>query len=254
MKSGQVLHWLCGLLVVLAGSSARAELLINEILFNPPQADSTNEYVELRGTPNSLLPAGAWLLNVEGDTNGNPGTIQDLFDLSGLRVGQNGYLVLLQKNHRYTPNPLATVVTNSDQGDGWGSGSSSSMGHRGEGGQTELENPSCTFLLVQTTNSPSIGDDLDQDDDGELDLSATNEWLILDAVGVLDSDGAGDRAYGRINFRRDKPPGNGASASAGSTVVPLPFTPSYIARNTDSNGWDRTRWVASDNLGGAPPR
>jgi hypothetical protein len=242
------------LLVLTAGASARADLLINEILFNPPLADSTNEYVELRGTPNSLLPAGTWLLNVEGDANGNPGTIQNLFDLSGLRVGQNGYLVLLQKNHRYTPNPLATVVTNSDHGDGWGSGSSSSMRHRGEGGQTELENPSCTFLLVQTPNPPSIGDDLDQDDDGELDSSVTSEMLILDAVGILDSDGAGDMAYGRINFRRDNAPGNGASVPPGSTVVPLPFTPGYIGRNGDSNGWDRTHWVASDNLGGAAPR
>jgi hypothetical protein len=239
--------------MLIAGSRARADLLINEILFNPPVADSTNECIELRGTPNSILPAGTWLLNVEGDASGNPGTIQNLFDLSGLRVGQNGYLVLLQKYHHYTPNPLATVVTNSDDGDGWGNGSSSSMRHRGEGGQTELENPSCTFLLVQTGNPPSIGDDLDQDNDGELDPSVTSDMLILDAVGVLDSDGDGDRAYGRINFRRDKPPGDGASAPAGSTVVPLPFTPSYVGRNGDSNGWDRTHWVASDNLVGSAP-
>jgi len=254
MKSEQVLRWLCGVFLLLASPVARADLLINEILFNPPQGDSTNECIELRGTPNSVLPAGTWLLNVEGDEDGNPGTIQDLFDLSGLRVGQNGYLVLLQKNHRYIPNPLSMVVTNSDNGDGWGSGSSSSLGHRGEGGETEIENPSCSFLLVQTPQPPSIGDDLDEDDDGELDPSATSGWLILDAVGVLDSDGARDRAYGRINFRRDKPPGNGASTPAGSTVIPVPFTPCYLGRNGDSNGWDRTHWVASANLGGAPPR
>ena len=254
MKFETVLGWGCGLFVLVASPVARADLLINEILFNPPFGDSTNECIELRGTPNSILPAGTLLLNVEGDENGNPGTLQDLFDLSGLRVGQNGYVVLLQKNHRYTPNPLATVVTNSDNGDGWGSGSSSSMGHRGEGGQTELENPSCTFLLVEVRNSPSIGDDLDEDDDGELDASTISEWIIHDAVGVLDPDGAGDRTYGRINFRRDKPPGDGASAQAGSTVVPVPFTAGYLGRNGDSNGWDRTHWVASDNLVGAAPR
>src|SRR4030095_3855918 len=144
--------------------------------------------------------------------------------------------------------------TNSDNGDGWGNGSSSSLGHRGEGGQTELENPSCTFLLVEPRNPPSLRDELDQNDEGELDPAAINEWLIHDAVGVLDSDGAGDRAYGRINFRRDKSPGNGASTPAGSTVGPVPFTPGYIGRNADSNGWDRTHWVASDDLGGTPPR
>ena len=37
---------------------ARSELLISEILFNPPGSDSTNEYIELRGTPNLPIPAG----------------------------------------------------------------------------------------------------------------------------------------------------------------------------------------------------
>ena len=232
MKSDKVLRWLCGLSVLATCSAARADLFINEILFNPPFGDSTNECIELRGTPNSVLPSGTLLLNVEGDEEDNPGTIRDLIDLSGLRIGQNGYLVLLQKGNRYTPNPLCTVVTN----------------------QTELENPSCTFLLVQTPNPPSIGDDLDSDDDGELDATAIDRWVICDAVGVLDNDGGGDMAYGRINFRRDKSPGNSASVPANTTLVLLPFTPGYLGRNGDSNGWDRTHWVASDNLLGAPPR
>ena len=37
--------------------AAHAELVINEILFNPP-TDVPNEYIELRGTPNLILPAG----------------------------------------------------------------------------------------------------------------------------------------------------------------------------------------------------
>jgi len=75
---------------------ARADLVINEILFNPPVGDSTNEFIELRGTPNMVLASGTYLLAVEGDANGDPGTIQNLFDLSGRRVGRNGFLVLLQ--------------------------------------------------------------------------------------------------------------------------------------------------------------
>src|SRR5262249_54844495 len=99
---------------------------------------------------------------------------------------------------------------------------------------------------------PSIGVDLDADNDGELDPTAIAGWVILDAVGVLDGDGAGDRAYGRINFRRNS--GIGASTPAGSTEVTVFFTAGYIARNGDSKGGDRTIWVASDNLLGPPPR
>ena len=229
----------------------RAELLINEILFNPPFGDTTNEFVELRGTPNLVIPDGTWLLSVEGDAGDNPGAVQNLFDLSGRRLGQNGFLVLLQKNHRYKPNPLSTVITNSDTGDGWGSGSSSSLKHRGENGQVEIENASCTFFLIQTTNAPSIRDDIDSDDDGTPDGTNYLSWTVLDSVGVLDNTGAGDIAYGQINFRWDKPPGDGAMASG--TVVSIPFTAGYVGRNGNSTGWAATNWVASDNLIGKPP-
>src|SRR6266536_3467961 len=205
-KPGSFALWLC--LVLAPVATVRADLWINEILLNPPGPDSTNEYVELRGTPNLVIQDGTYLLSVEGDAEGDPGTVQNIFDLSGRRVGQNGFLVLLQKFHRYRPNPLCAVVTNADTGQGWGSGSSSSVGHRGENGQIELENASCTLFLVHTANPPSIGDDIDQDDDGVPDSSNFASWTILDSVGLLDNDGAGDIAYGFINFRRDQSPGN----------------------------------------------
>jgi hypothetical protein len=241
----------CWLVLALGpAASLRAELLINEILFNPPFGDTTNEYVELRGTPNLTIPDGTYLLSVEGDGGDNPGVVQNLFELSSRRLGQNGFLVLLQKNHHYKPNPLSAVITNSDTGDGWGSGSSSSLKHRGENGQTEIENASCTFFLIQTSVAPSIGDDIDVDNDGTPDGVYTN-WVVLDSVGVLDGTGAGDIAYGQINFRWDKPPGAGASTAG--NVVPIPFTPGYVGRNGNTADWAPTNWVASDNLLGRAP-
>ena len=256
----------CGVLlllsVLLAGASTlQAGLLFNEILFNPPFNDATNEYVELRGSPNLVIPKGTYLLSVEGDstvtTNGSPGairpgTVQNIFDLGGQRVGQSGFLVLLQKYHRYKPLLYSSVISNTNSSEGWGSGSSSSLGHRGEGGQIELENASCTFFLIQTTNAPSIGDDIDLDDDGAPDGTNFMSWTVLDSVGILDSTGAGDIAYGLINFRSDDSPGN--LATAANTIIPVPFTPGYVARNGNSSGWDATDWVASDNLSGKPPR
>ena len=98
-------------------------LFINELLFNPPFGDLTNEFIEIRGVPNYVLPSGTYLVAVEGDAEENPGTIQNRFDLSGRRIGQNGFLVLLQQFHRYKTIPYSTVLTNSDSGSGWGSGS-----------------------------------------------------------------------------------------------------------------------------------
>jgi hypothetical protein len=245
--------WLCLWLLGASMSVAHAQLLINEILFNPSFGDTTNEFVELRGTPNLIIPEGTYLVSVEGDGgDNNPGAIQNIFDLSGRRVGQNGFLLLLQKFHRYRPNPLCTVLTNSDTGEGWGSGSSSSLDHRGDDGQIEIENASCTFFLIQTIVKPDIGDDIDSDNDGGADGVFTN-WFVLDSVGALDNSGTGDIAYGRINFRSDKPPGDGAMVPPGTTVVPVPFAPGYVGRNGNTTDGEGTNWIASDNLIGKPP-
>lgn len=230
---------------------ATTNLFINELLFNPPFGDLTNEFVELRGVPNYVLPSGTYLVGVEGDAEHNPGTIQNRFDLSGRRIGQNGFLTLLQKFHRYKTIPYSTVLTNSDSGSGWGSGSSSSVGHEGEDDLPEIENPSATYFLIQSDIEPEIGTDIDANDDGTPDGTNFVSWTVIDSVGVLDSDGDGDIAYGKINFRRDTAPGN--LATAGNTVVSVPFTPGYVARNGNTSGWNATNWVASDNLTGKPP-
>ena len=246
LKAPFFILWLA--IVGLAPGSARSELWINEILFNPPGTpDSPNEYIELRGTPNLVLPAGTFLVCVEGDTNSNPGTIQNIFDLSGKSVGGNGFLVLLQKTNSYAFSPNATVLVNTDSGSGWGSGSSSSIGHRGESGQTEFENGSCTFFLIQTTNVPVIGVDIDADNNGVPDGSAFASWTILDSIGVLDNDGLGDIAYGAVNFRRN------TAAMASGIVIPVGFTPGYIGRAGNTNGSTATAWVAADSLAGVAP-
>src|SRR6185295_5820069 len=108
--------WLLGLVM-----SHAQTVVINEILLNPPgNPDFPNEYIELRGTPNFVLPEGTYLVSVEGDTNANPGTIQDIFNLSGEIVGGNGFLVLLQKTNDYVVNVAATTLPNTDSGTGWG--------------------------------------------------------------------------------------------------------------------------------------
>jgi hypothetical protein len=225
-----------------------AQTVINEILFNPPgSSDTPLEYIELRGRPNFVLSNGTYLVSIEGDAGANPGTIQDIFNLSGKVIGGNGFLVLLQKNHGYSPNAAATVLVNTDSGPGWGSGSSSSVGHRGEGGQTELENGSQTFFLIQSDSPPTVDADIDADDDGAPEAAFFAAWTVLDSVGLLDNDGAGDIAYGAITFRRN------AAAKGSGTIVPVSFTPGYLGRSGNTTNSVAGAWVASDNLGGTAP-
>ncbi|MBK8001873.1 MAG: hypothetical protein IPK15_25020, partial [Verrucomicrobia bacterium] len=73
---------------------------------------------------------------------------------------------------------------------------------------------------------------------------------FLDSVGVLDSDGDGDIAYGKINFRRDTAPGN--QATAGNTVVSVPFTPGYVGRSGNTTDWPAATGAPA-RISGNPP-
>jgi hypothetical protein len=248
------LAWFC-LAALLAGHGALAQspVLINEILFNPPNSpDTPNEYIELRGFPSYVLPQGTFFVAVEGDlsANTNPGVIQDVFDLSGRKLGTNGHLVLLQKGNIYVVNPNATILANSGSGPGWGSGPSSSIGHTGEGGKTELDNASVTFFLIRTSFAPQPDDDIDANNDGTPDGPYFN-WTVIDSVGVLDNTGSGDFAYGAINFRRNAPPGNSAGASG--VIVSVGFTPFYVGRSANTSGSTGSDWAACEELAGSAP-
>ncbi len=234
------------------GALAQSPILINEILFNPPNADTPNEYIEFRGLPSYLIPPGTYFVAVDSDFSAdtNPGVIQNVFDLSGRKLGTNGHLVLLQKGHVYPVNPNATAVVNSGSGPGWGSGPSSSIGHRGEGDKTELDNASVTFLLIRTSFAPEPDDDVDANNDGTPDGPYLN-WTVIDSVGILDATGPGDFAYGAINYRRNTPPGNQAGAMG--VIVSVGFTAAYVGRSANTSGSTEAAWVASNNLNGTMP-
>ena len=231
--------------------AARAQVWISEILFNPPGNDAPNEYVELRGTPNLTLAAGTYFLAVNGESNNNPGTIINVIDLSGRRIGGNGFLLLLPNSNTYSASLGATVLSNTN-GPGFGTASGSTINHRGKNGQTDLEGASVTFLLLQSVNAPALGADIDGDDDGLPDGATFASWNILDSVAALDNHGGGDIGYGRINFRRASPPGNGATVASG-TIVPVDFTPQYVARSGHTTNWAAASWVAGDSLAGTAP-
>jgi RHS repeat-associated protein len=237
------LLWL--LIYLAAMCNGVGAIYINEILFNPPGSpDDPYEYIELRGTPNDIIDANTYLVAVDGGV-GDVGKVRNIFPLSGLMIGNNGFLVLLQKNHIYTTAANAVVVTNSGTEGGWGDNNGSSLGHNGNNGATNMENPSVTFMLIESPVLPTPSDNVDSDNNGTLDHTGTN-WTVLDAVGVLDNTGAGERAFGKINFRRN------SAATAPNTIVSVAFTPSYVGRKGNTTGWASSDWVASDISGTAP--
>lgn len=202
-------------------------ITFSEILFNPPGSDSPNEYIELRGTPGSTIANGTYLLGIEGDSGTpNPGDIQNIFNLSGLTFGNNGLLVVRQKNSTYSVNPSANSATNTGTGSGWGSSATSSIGHSGDLGAVELEDASVTFMLIQAATAPTLSTDIDSNNDGIADGAAFSNWTVLDSVSILDG-GANDTAYGSHIFRFGT---TGGLFSSSATVENLTFIPEYVAR------------------------
>ncbi|MEH1968785.1 beta strand repeat-containing protein [Nostoc sp.] len=228
-------------------------ILINEIFFDPPSTDGPREYIELRGTPGATLAPGTYLVGIEGDSgSSNPGNVQDIFDLSGKQFGSNGLLVLLQKGNPYVNvvNPNAKVVTNAGTGAGWGTAVSSSIGHTGQGGATDIENGSVSFFLIQTTTAPTLSNDIDSNDDGIVDPAVYSNWTVLDSVSVLDGTSTTDRAYSSIVFRKGS---NGGSVPANATVVDTSFMAGYVGRSGNTTGSTASDWVASAITTGTAP-
>ena len=222
-------------------AQASSNPFINEILINPPGTDAPNEYIELRGGANETLPTGTYLVGIEGDASSNPGDVQDIFNLSGLSFGGNGYLVLRQSGSTYSTDPAANVVTAT--GSGWGSGGI----HSADSG-TDIENASATFLLINAASAPTLSDDIDSDNNGSADGAVYSSWTIHDGVGSLDNSPAGDFGYASPTFF------NSAGGGIGPGAQSVSFTASYLGRATgNTTGNSPADWVASDLSTGTAP-
>ena len=207
----------CGaLLALLAAPAASAQIVFNEVHFNPPAGDAPNEYLELRGPAGSAVPANTYFVGIEGDAGSTTGAVQTIFSLGGLSFGSNGFLVLLQGGNTYSTAAGATVVQ------GTGTGWTGVAGYEASSG-SDIENASVTYMLVTASTAPALEQDLDANDDGTLELPAG--WTILDSVGIADnSSGANpDLVYGAINFIDSR-----GTGSAPATVSPCSRCPPSV--------------------------
>lgn len=232
-------------------------LVISEIFVNPSGTDVPHEYIELRGDPGATIAAGTYLIQIEGDSS-DPGDIESngdasngctvnndgvtpcpqggIIDLSGVTIGSNGYVVLLNNAHDYDVNPNATVLTDLTDGD--------------------LEGQSHSFLLINTNGNaaPDSGDDIDDDNDGEIDVAFTSIWTFIDGVSFIDDDAStGEGAYGNVIFAEAAAVAD-LLYPATSTVISTSTQYDYAARIGNSTGStanndasiDAVDWVGGD--------
>ena len=159
-----------------SSSQEATALVLNEFKANIPEDEHAKQYIELRGTPGTVID-GVYVVQIDGDED-EEGVIDYAYNLDGVTIGSNG-LVIVKNADEYNDIPAETTAINDPairtydpdvDGDEYEDGI--------------LEHDAVTYMLIRTTTALTRGDDLDTDNDGTLNLPADAE--ILDAVGNHD--------------------------------------------------------------------
>ena len=214
---------------------------INEIHFDPLFGNKAeDQYIELRGAPNSLLPAGTYFVAIGGaDGVYELGDVHAIFDLSGQQFGANGLMVLMESAGGYAVNPQARLLKGTDGFLGIGSGifSADSAGKQMRAGSNN-------FMLIQASSPPTLSTDIDADDNGLPDGAFLN-WTVVDSVAVFPwvENSWKQRSYAQITFRED----NVGAVMAGTTSV-VTDQLAYVARIDRSTGYAPEDWMAGNTV------
>ena len=159
---------------------------ISEVQYSPLFGNNDiDQYIELRGEPNALIPNGTYFATIEswGAYPGGPGYIHSLIDVSNLTFGSNGFLTILEAGNTYQVDPQSTKLV------GTGVAFSGLPNNRWTDASTISDrlahvSSSLSFLLIQTATKPIVGSDIDVDDNGVLDGPSAS-WTIHDAVAMM---------------------------------------------------------------------
>lgn len=207
---------------VCAASIVSAEVRFNELLINVPGgSDSGLEYFELLSTSGgSESLDGLTFIAIEGDLGFNdpandPGRLDEALDLSGNSTGSNGFFLWAEDD--LPLNPLPPVETEIARGN------------------VNMENDNNTYLLVRGYDGTPLGNDLDTNDDGILDLFPWTE--VVDVVGV--SEGTDDPAeIGNVFNYAEQLGGTGfINTHLSGNFPPDGFTPDAILRPAGFDTW-----------------
>ncbi|WP_168563958.1 cadherin domain-containing protein [Crateriforma spongiae] len=240
---------------------------ISELLVDPLFGDKdTTQMVELRGQPNATLQQGTYLL-VVSERGLNKGEIHGKFDLSGQQFGSNGYLVMLQKDSPHVADPAANTLVSTETGFGGLPADLYSDTHD-LSERIDFIIGANAYILVQTGNEPTLGTDIDTNDDGVIDPAIAATWQIHDSISLHPFVGRGDLAYGNIVYAEigtgltaiNAPQatavigteGFGYAGRVGESSRSLPEDWVVGTVQNEAAAGDPARWALADNLFGEP--
>lgn len=229
---------------------------INELIASISGTDLPNEYIELRGPANGLIPAGTYLITIEGDgenSASNVGKVQEVLALGGLSFGSNGYLSIIYSTG--TMYNAALVGTSANVYN-----ETTITGYDGD-----LLDYSGTYLLISAPSDPTdVIVDSEAERDGQFDSTGDHTlWNIYDSVSTLDDDATSlqlEYGYGQINVATNfttnptlfKTPAGSSmlsidDGSSGANVY-------YIARQGVSTGYNPVSdWMAGQTNSSTGP-
>ncbi|MEM9187194.1 MAG: hypothetical protein AAGB00_11935 [Planctomycetota bacterium] len=194
---------------------AAAVILLNEAIINPPSTDDSREFVEvLRTNPNDSLD-GVWLLEIDAEgqaTGGVPtgiGEVEHAVDLSNATFVNN--LLVVGEGYA-TSNPYGLTLAQTGLFD---------LGKQLDDDDDPLTPPETTLqnspeLVLVRDFVGSIGEDLDDDDNGVFDFEedpmVDDPWSeALDAIAFIDNEGEKFSYFGAAPLLT---PNAGATADA----------------------------------------
>jgi hypothetical protein len=153
---------------ILLGSNAQAQLLLNEIVVNPPGSDEPFEFIELKGNPGITIN-NIYVCVFEGDS-ASAGNCDLFVPLNNVTLGSNG-LLLIATSLGFTNVPAATTFIDT-------------LNFGIPGGV--LENGNTTFAVIFSPIPIVYNADYDTNNDGTLDLPSGA--ILQDAVGWNNGD------------------------------------------------------------------
>lgn len=258
-------------------------LRFSEIFFDSPGTDVPNEYIEIRGVPNTNLDNHyIIILEAEGlsGSDGFSGSIDAIFDLSGKVIGTNGFALFRQFNSQHQNIRAGTAdYRNTNVSIGFGTNGNNSIGFSSTNNNGQIENGGFAAFLIRATGAtrPALDFDLDDENDGQLDSGvdyaqpgaknlyvnpsdATDRWEILDSIGQVEAGEAlTGRGYAQVMFSTG--PMSPSLLTAGAVNVntgtidqtrdgnPTPgggIEPEYIGRWGGSTGFAPADYVVAN--------
>jgi len=256
-------------------------IYINKLIASPSGPDLTNEYIEIRGTANAVVPADLYLISVEGDGNSSSrGKVSEAISLGdGTRTfGANGMLVVItnytdSNTSVVTDSPYlsiissdATIIEVALTGTDVSSSSSSAVDSQVPdiGYDGNLIDATATYMLVTASSDPKgvriDGTSDSSDADGVINTTGDHtSWTLYDSISYMDDDDVdsgenGEFGYGQIIYAQQS---NLHSAkhftTTSATIVDFNTTSdaNYILRQGTKTGYTENDWIVSANGSGS---